>query len=72
LRNLRIRYAAGHGGFPMVGTPDHIAAELAKVSAAGFTGIAFSFVNYLAEFPYFRDEVLPRLVRLGIREPLAS
>jgi dimethylsulfone monooxygenase len=72
LRSLRIRYAAGHGGFPMVGTPDHVAGELAKVSAAGFTGIAFSFVNYLAEFPYFRDEVLPRLERLGIREPVAS
>ena len=70
-RQLRVRFAAGHGGFPLIGTPDHIASELAKVSAAGFTGIAFSFVNYLAEFPYFREEVLPRLERLGIREPAA-
>jgi hypothetical protein len=30
-------------------------------------GIAVSFVNYLAEVPYFCDEVLPRLARLGIR-----
>ena len=30
-------------------------------------GIALSFVNYLDEVPYFRDEVLPRLVRLGVR-----
>ena len=71
-RQLRVRFSAGHGGFPMVGTPDHVAGEMAKVSAAGFTGIAFSFVNYLAEFPYFRDEVLPRLERLGIREPLGN
>jgi len=26
-----------------------------------------SFVNYLDEVPLFRDEVLPRLVRLGVR-----
>jgi hypothetical protein len=25
------------------------------------------FVNYLAEFPYFRDEVIPRLERAGVR-----
>jgi len=28
---------------------------------------ALSFVNYLTEFPYFRDEVLPRLARAGVR-----
>ena len=68
IRAFRIRFAAGHGGFPMIGAPDDIAQTLAKVSAAGFAGICFSFVNYLAEFPYFRDEVLPRLERLGLRE----
>jgi dimethylsulfone monooxygenase len=26
-------------------------------------------VNYADEFPYFRDEVLPRLERLGLRKP---
>lgn len=71
-RQLRIRFSAGHGGYPLVGTPDQVAGELAKVSAAGYTGVAFSFVNYLAEFPYFCDEVLPRLERLDLREPLAS
>jgi hypothetical protein len=25
------------------------------------------FVNYLEHFPYFRDEVLPRLVQAGLR-----
>ncbi|MBI3516994.1 MAG: LLM class flavin-dependent oxidoreductase, partial [Proteobacteria bacterium] len=42
--------------------------DLAKLSQAGFTGIALSLVNYAAELPYFCDEVLPRLVRLGLRE----
>ncbi len=60
--------ARGIGGYPFVGTPDSIADQLATLSRAGVRGIAFSMVNYLQEFPLFRDEVLPRLQRLGVRE----
>jgi len=62
-------YFASHaiGGYPFVGSPDRVAEELASISKAGMAGIAVSFVNYLNEVPYFRDEVLPRLVRLGVR-----
>src|SRR5579875_3371842 len=63
----RRRIAIGHGGHPCVGDPDDVAAGLAKLQEAGFAGFAFSFVNYLTEFPYFRDEVLPRMERLGLR-----
>jgi FMNH2-dependent dimethyl sulfone monooxygenase len=56
------------GGYPFVGTPDKIAEELAVAARAGVKGIAFSFVNYNDELPYFRDEVLPRLVRMGLRK----
>jgi alkanesulfonate monooxygenase SsuD/methylene tetrahydromethanopterin reductase-like flavin-dependent oxidoreductase (luciferase family) len=66
---LRIRYAAGYGGFPLVGDPDGIAATLGQISALGFAGLTLAFVNPLEEFPYFRDEVLPRLERLGLRQP---
>jgi dimethylsulfone monooxygenase len=63
------RYFASNaiGGYPFVGTPDHVAEELASISKAGMRGIALSFVNYLDELPYFCEEVLPRLVRLGVR-----
>jgi alkanesulfonate monooxygenase SsuD/methylene tetrahydromethanopterin reductase-like flavin-dependent oxidoreductase (luciferase family) len=63
------RYFASNaiGGYPFVGTPDHVADELAIISKAGVRGIALSFVNYLDEVPYFCDEVLPRLVRHGVR-----
>jgi len=63
------RYFAANaiGGYPFVGTPDHVAEELANISRAGMRGVAVSFVNYLDELPYFRDEVLPRLVQLGVR-----
>jgi dimethylsulfone monooxygenase len=65
----RRRYFAANavGGYPFVGTPDHVAAELETISRAGVRGIALSFVNYLNELPYFCDEVLPRLARLGVR-----
>ena len=64
----RRAFAVGHGGCPLVGTPDDVAAGLARLHEAGFSGFAFSFVNYVAEFPFFRDEVLPRLNRLGLRK----
>ena len=71
-RQMRIRFAAGYGGWPIVGDPDAVAAAFVAVSDAGFSGVALGFVNYLAEFPYFRAEVLPRLERAGVRVPAAT
>ncbi|HEY1931328.1 MAG TPA: LLM class flavin-dependent oxidoreductase [Acetobacteraceae bacterium] len=64
----RAHQANGMGGMPIVGDPDHVAAELAALAQAGARGIALSFVNYLDELPYFAAEVLPRLARMGLRE----
>ena len=68
------RYFASNaiGGYPFVGTPDHVAQELETISKAGVRGIALSFVNYLNELPFFCAEVLPRLVRHGVRVARAS
>jgi dimethylsulfone monooxygenase len=72
LRTMRGRFAAGHGTYPLVGDPDTVARQLAEVSAAGFAGTTLSFVDYVKEFPYFRDEVIPRLERMGLRRPLSA
>jgi len=69
-KSIRQRFFGGHGVYPLIGDPDDVAAELAKISAAGFIGTTITFVNYVDEFPYFRDEVLPRLERLGLRQPV--
>lgn len=61
------RFAAGAGTYPLVGTPERIATELLAIHAAGFAGTALSFVNYLAELPYFNNAVLPLLADAGIR-----
>ena len=64
---FRNRFAAGHGVYPLVGDPDHIADEMTRFHEAGFSGTTITFVNYTDEFPYFRDEVLPRLEAKGLR-----
>ena len=64
----RAGYAQGMGGLPIVGDPDHVAAQLADLCKAGLTGIAISLVNYLDELPYFVAEVCGRLERIGLRE----
>jgi dimethylsulfone monooxygenase len=68
LEKLRRARVNGASGLPLIGSPDDVTAGLQRISEAGFRGIAVSFVNYAAELPYFRDEVLPRLERLGLRE----
>ncbi|MCL6563027.1 MAG: LLM class flavin-dependent oxidoreductase [Firmicutes bacterium] len=60
-------WAAGHHGWPLIGTPDDVAQGLAQIASTGIAGVALGLVNYLNELPYFCQEVLPRLQRLGIR-----
>ena len=67
-QRIRAHQANGMGGLPLVGDPDGVAQDMARLAAAGLSGIAVSFVNYLDELPYFCAEVLPRLARLGLRE----
>jgi alkanesulfonate monooxygenase SsuD/methylene tetrahydromethanopterin reductase-like flavin-dependent oxidoreductase (luciferase family) len=55
------------GTYPFIGTPDDVASEMARMSAAGLAGTSVAFLDYLAEIPYFLQEVLPRLESLGLR-----
>jgi alkanesulfonate monooxygenase SsuD/methylene tetrahydromethanopterin reductase-like flavin-dependent oxidoreductase (luciferase family) len=61
------RFSAGTGSYPLVGTPQKIASELAKFAGAGFNGAALSFVNYKNELPYFCESVLPLLKEAGLK-----
>ena len=63
----RKRFAAGAGTYPLVGTPAHIAAEMVRMSEAGFAGTTVSFVNFTDELPYFVATVLPLLREAGLR-----
>ena len=69
-RQGKYRYDGAYPGvYPFVGTPDDIAAEMARMCATGLAGCTVAFVDYLKEIPYFVQEVLPRLERLGLRKP---
>lgn len=63
----RKRFAGGAGTYPLIGTPEDIAAELLRISAAGFAGVTVSFVDFLAELPAFCARVLPLLREAGLR-----
>jgi FMNH2-dependent dimethyl sulfone monooxygenase len=58
------------GAYPLVGTPDEIAAEMQQMSDAGLAGTSVAFLDYLKEIPFFVQEVLPRLERQGLRGPI--
>ena len=64
----RKRFVGGAGTYPLIGTPQHIAEQLAAISQVGFAGVALAFVNYKDELPYFIETVLPLLREAGLRE----
>ena len=64
---IRERMATGHGGFPLVGTPEQVADGITQLHHVGFRGTTLSSLDYVKEFPYFRDTVLPILSGRGIR-----
>jgi alkanesulfonate monooxygenase SsuD/methylene tetrahydromethanopterin reductase-like flavin-dependent oxidoreductase (luciferase family) len=64
----RKRFAGGAGTYPLVGTPAHIAAGMARMAEAGFAGTALSFLDFAAELPPFLEGVLPLLREAGLRE----
>jgi len=65
---IRDRMAAGHGGYPLVGTPEKVADTIEEIYETGFAGMTLAFVDYVKEFPYFRDEVMPLLEKRGVRK----
>jgi alkanesulfonate monooxygenase SsuD/methylene tetrahydromethanopterin reductase-like flavin-dependent oxidoreductase (luciferase family) len=56
------------GAYPLVGSPDDIVADMVQMSELGLAGTSVAFLDYLKEIPYFVQEVLPRLERLGLRQ----
>jgi alkanesulfonate monooxygenase SsuD/methylene tetrahydromethanopterin reductase-like flavin-dependent oxidoreductase (luciferase family) len=66
------RRVLARGNFCAIGDPDRVTEEIIRLRSAGFDGLVLNFVNYLEEFPFFAQEVLPRLERKGVRERAQS
>jgi alkanesulfonate monooxygenase SsuD/methylene tetrahydromethanopterin reductase-like flavin-dependent oxidoreductase (luciferase family) len=72
LQRLKERLISGLGTYPIVGSYDDAAEAFNWMSQAGLTGMAIGLVNYITDFPALRDEVLPRMERLGLRQPMRA
>ncbi|HEX7854319.1 MAG TPA: LLM class flavin-dependent oxidoreductase [Sphingobium sp.] len=68
LRAARQRFAAGAGGFPLVGTPERIVSRLAMLSDSGIDGVVLTWVDFVDGLTRFIRDCLPLLEQAGLRE----
>ncbi|MCW2879526.1 MAG: Luciferase-like, subgroup [Sphaerisporangium sp.] len=59
------RIVGGH--IQIVGDPDTVTAQIARLRDAGMDGIQIGFYDYLPELHFFGEHVLPRLKAAGLR-----
>ena len=69
LNEFKFHFKAGHGGYPLVGTPDQIVSKMQDLSSMGVNGILLSWLDYIDEAHYWIENVLPRLEQAGLRAP---
>ncbi|WP_374410333.1 LLM class flavin-dependent oxidoreductase [Novosphingobium colocasiae] len=69
---MRNRYAAGYGGFPLVGTAEQIFRTLGMLSDAGLDGVLLTWIDFVDGAKRFNRDVLPLLEQAGLRKPFAG
>jgi alkanesulfonate monooxygenase SsuD/methylene tetrahydromethanopterin reductase-like flavin-dependent oxidoreductase (luciferase family) len=69
---FRFHFIAGHGGYPLVGTPEQIVDEIDRLLAIGIDGMLLSWVDYKTELKQWIDEVMPLMEQAGQRKPFAQ
>jgi FMNH2-dependent dimethyl sulfone monooxygenase len=65
----KLRYVAklGWGGYPLIGTPDHIVDGLQKLSKIGIDGVLLRWLDYWDGLRRWQKDVMPRLEQAGLR-----
>lgn len=71
LKATRERFVAGGFVYVIKGDPDEVADQLKVLNEAGIDGMAFALPNFLEDLPVIFEELVPRLERLGLREPVS-
>lgn len=66
---FKYHFKAGHGGYPLVGTPGQIVEQIDRLSAMGVDGLLISWLDYLGECRQWIDQVLPLMEQAGQRQP---
>ena len=67
LEAFKFHFIAGHGGYPLIGTPEQIVAQIECLSALGVDGMLLSWLDYLGECRHWIDHVLPLMEQAGLR-----
>ena len=68
---FRFHFKAGHGGYPLVGTPESVVEDLVRLKAMGVDGVLLSWLDYEEELQQWVEEVLPLMESAGLRSPAA-
>jgi alkanesulfonate monooxygenase SsuD/methylene tetrahydromethanopterin reductase-like flavin-dependent oxidoreductase (luciferase family) len=67
VRKLRTQFALGWGGMTLIGTPEQVVDQLARVSQIGIDGVMLGFLDYVVELEHFDRAVMPLLRQAGLR-----
>ena len=66
---FKYHFKAGHGGYPLIGTPAQIVEAMQRLSEMGVDGILLSWVDYLGEAKQWIEQVIPLMEQAGLRTP---
>jgi dimethylsulfone monooxygenase len=69
IERLKERLVSGVGTFVVRGSYDDAAQTYKALHDAGLDGVAIGLFDYIEDFERLRDEIVPRLERLGLRKP---
>lgn len=72
IERLRERMVSGVGTFLVQGSYDDVSETYKQLYEAGLNGVAVGMIDYADTFVALRDEILPRLERMGLRRPVRS
>ncbi len=67
LREMKIHFMAGWGGYPLIGTSEQIVQGLETVSRMGFDGTLISWPRYIEDMRWFQKNTLPLVKQAGLR-----
>lgn len=72
IEKFQDRFIGGWGGPNLVGTPEQVAEQFAELKEAGLSGAIFGFLDYEKETREFGEEVMPLLVKNGLRNVIGA
>lgn len=70
VKRLKERLISGVGTLLVIGSYDDVVDQYRQLHDAGLNGIAVGCLDYIPDVERLRDEVLPRLERIGLRKPV--